>query len=366
MCFVCWMGWRMAKKRERARNGVDDDDFASPNGLLAKVQFFGRNQQPSVHGSASASTTKGPTVSMYSTTSQNQMSQSTTRQGPMVLPQLDTSVAFSPAAYARVNSFSASAASASPQGTVSTQHSDPYAERHELPAAMPEIQTTQSQSNAIINPFSSSEDRLVAPDVSPISAEQYGGGGTMETFQSVSTDRSRLPGYFNQSEFARAASAAYDPASRAVYRASALSSISSGFGDGDIIVPPLATFQQDSDSRPFSYAKSAGGLSRRGSVANQSEAGGFGQRDTMYTATSEDMPVRYRSVNSWVDQQFGRVKRQKQRDDAEDIPPVPLLPPEQRLTMMMDDGEVPRRYEDTNSSQPPVPVRPAQNPFTDP
>lgn len=162
--------------------------------------------------------------------------------------------------------------------------------------------------------------------------------------------------YYNQSELARQASTAYDPKQRAVYRASALSSISSGFGDGDFIIPlPPAALQQPEagGSRPISYAKST---TRGPSNAN-------GQRDTVYTTTSEDMPARYRSVNSWVNQQTGRVQRQQARDDDADVPPVPALPAEDRFTMMMDDGEVPRKYEDT-LSQPPMPSQ--NNSFDDP
>ncbi|KAK5629644.1 hypothetical protein RRF57_005359 [Xylaria bambusicola] len=125
-----------------------------------------------------------------------------------------------------------------------------------------------------------------------------------------STLRSRMPGpYYNQSEFARQPSDAYDPAQRRVYRASELSSLSSGFGDGDIIIPqPSATLARtpaaaretantDEDSgniRPFSW------MSRTGTEQQH--------RDTMYT-TASDRRSRFRSVNSWVDQQKRRMKK---------------------------------------------------------
>lgn len=368
----------MYKKRERAKNGMDGDDFSSPN-FLAKIPYFGRNQQTwqdldskTMHNSAPmyqrSMKSMGPSVSIYSTNSRRDIAQPSARQGPMDLPQLDTNVAFSPMSYyAQVNPFSASAASSSPSGTLQSQNAQspqafsaqrnlPYAE-HQYPAPLPQIQTNFSPMNVVNNPFASSEDAAIAPDFSPSSAAQYGGEGTMETFATSASERSRLPGFFNQSELSRTPSRAYDPATRAVYRASELSSISSGFGDGDIIVPPMAALQQGQDPRRYSFAKSSGGRSRANSVANRSEAGSNGQRDTIYTTTSEDMPTRYRSVNSWVNQQTGRVERQQRQDGDEDIPPVPMLPPEQRLTMM-DDGEEPRRYEDTLSSMPPVPALP--------
>lgn len=373
----------MYKKHGRAKYGMDGDDFSTPNPLLARIPYFGRNQRawqdldsadvrgpaPMYETSSIKSMAKGPTASIYSTNSRPNMAQPSARQSPLVLPQLDTNVAFSPASYAQVNPFSATASMSSPSATLqsrsaqspqnmSTQRNFPYAEQP--PAAASQIQTSTSPNNIVNNPFASPEDAVATVDFSPNSATQYGGEGTMQTFATSATDRSRMPGYFNQSELARTASAAYDPATRAVYRASELSSISSGFGDGDIIVPPPATLQQGQDARPLSFAKSAGSRSRANSIANRSESGSNGQRDTIYTTTSEDMPARYRSVNSWVNQQTGRVERQQRRDNDEDVPPVPMLPPEQRLTMMMDDGEEPRRYEDTLSSVPPVPAFPSQ------
>jgi len=81
------------------------------------------------------------------------------------------------------------------------------------------------------------------------------------------------------------------------------------------------------------------------------------RRDTVYTEHSEDLPPRFRTVDSWVNQQSGRINRaqQKAEREAADIPPVPGLPagtgrngmpPEQEFTMMMPDGEVPRRADD--------------------
>ncbi|KAK2003744.1 hypothetical protein LX36DRAFT_650762 [Colletotrichum falcatum] len=153
--------------------------------------------------------------------------------------------------------------------------------------------------------------------------------------------------YFNQSELARQPSDAYDPARRQVNRASELSSISSGFGDGDIIVPGMPGMVLQPPP-PVSQPLRASRIGNdRVSWANKTN------RETVYTEASEDLPPRFRTVDSWVNQQTGRVKRAQARPQTdEDIPPVPGLPagtgqnglpPEPQFTMMMPDGEVPRR-----------------------
>jgi len=148
------------------------------------------------------------------------------------------------------------------------------------------------------------------------------------------TIRSRMPdAYFNQSELARQPSDAYDPQRRQVHRASALSSISSGFGDADIVVAPA----------PSLPIQSTDGLRPPPN------------RESIYTETSEDSPPKFRSVTSWVNQQSGRVKRAAERDvEDEDVPPIPDVlipgahrpPPEGQLNMMQDDGQSPRRPAD--------------------
>lgn len=100
-----------------------------------------------------------------------------------------------------------------------------------------------------------------------------------------------------------------------------MSSLSSGFGDGDIIMPPPATASSPAHRSTLSA----------------------GNRETVYTEASEDSPPRFRTVNSWVRQQSGRVRRE-QRDES--TPPVPVLPPlEFDLGMMMPDGQTPRRVD---------------------
>jgi hypothetical protein len=159
--------------------------------------------------------------------------------------------------------------------------------------------------------------------------------------------------YFNQSELARQPSDAYDPARRQVNRASELSSLSSGFGDGDIIVPEALLIRPPQPAAPPMRQSTnfVGRFSWMGRQARRSRGvGGDRDRDTVYTQASDDSPPRFRSVTSWVNQQTGRIRRAQQRDA--DVPPVPgmsvpgvanNMPPEPEMNLMMDDGEVPRR-----------------------
>lgn len=149
-------------------------------------------------------------------------------------------------------------------------------------------------------------------------------------------------------------------------RISELSSLSSGFGDGDIIIPPQPTRKSTASlgrlqGRPYTGGAENTGGGNSGNSRNRSSTATMAtarsissaRRDTVYTEASEDFPPRFRTVSSWVNQQSGRVKRQEQRvqDTANKTgapPPVPPIPPEQDFRLMMPDGEEPRRVEDTN------------------
>lgn len=193
-----------------------------------------------------------------------------------------------------------------------------------------------------------------AQSFSSTNAAQF--GGMRASTDETATFRSRMPdAYYNQSELARGPSDAYDPAMRQVNRASQLSSISSGFGDGDIIMPN--NMIQPPQPATTNMRQSANLVGRFSWVSQSLKS----QRDTISTQSSEDLPPRFRNVNSWVDQQTGRVKRAQQRnEDGQEVPPVPVLssqqvgvpgihnpPAEQSFNMMMGDDEMPRRVEDT-------------------
>jgi hypothetical protein len=122
-------------------------------------------------------------------------------------------------------------------------------------------------------------------------------------------------------------------------RLSDISSLSSGFGDGQLIMDTL-----NSNTNTVNNSGTQSTIHAPLPAAKRDSSGAAShRRDTVYTEASEDLPPRFRSVNSWVRQQTGRIKRAKQRDEDSDTPPVPSLPPEQDLGLMMPDGEEPRR-----------------------
>lgn len=106
-----------------------------------------------------------------------------------------------------------------------------------------------------------------------------------------------------------------DPYQREIGHMSFLSSLSSGFGDGLIIPDP--TNPNSRQTQTFRQSQNPG-------AARFSWARSQGQRDTVYTTTSEESAPRFRTVNSWVAQQTGRVERDAQI--ANEIPNVPAIP----------------------------------------
>lgn len=187
------------------------------------------------------------------------------------------------------------------------------------------VQAGLIRSNTINSQRTLAPQPMAPGSVVMIPAEEY---ATLTKNQALaisdvnSTMRSRMPdAYYNQSELARAPSDAYDPAQRKAYRASDVSSLSSGFGDGDIIVPPPPAGLSPAPAQQQNLQPS--GLGRFSWMSRRDR----GNRETVYTNTSEDRPARYRSVNSWVNQQIGRIKRADERKQSdEDVPPVPDVP----------------------------------------
>ncbi|PHH88310.1 hypothetical protein CDD83_7702 [Cordyceps sp. RAO-2017] len=143
----------------------------------------------------------------------------------------------------------------------------------------------------------------------------------------------------------RSAAASFQPTPRSKRQMSVLSdisSLSSGFGDGDIVMPPAnSTATTTITTAQLAVPQP---VAQRVSVSEASH-----RRDTMYTEASEDPVPRFRTINSWVRQQSGRIKRAKQREP--DAPPVPSMPPEQEFRLMMPDDEEPRRVEEAEQEQ---------------
>ncbi|TLD05179.1 uncharacterized protein PgNI_09971 [Pyricularia grisea] len=165
---------------------------------------------------------------------------------------------------------------------------------------------------------------------------------------------------------------AYDQTRRQNNHASMLSSLSSGFGDGDIIVDdqPQPGLQQ-----PLSQGLTAAQLSymqtqalptqqqslrkpAHSRTSSQTSWMSRSNRDTVYTQASEDSPPRFRTISSWVHQQTSRVRRAERRANADgQTPSVPAhrwhdMPPEPQFNMMMDDGQAPRAPESVFGRRP--------------
>ncbi|KAK3340938.1 hypothetical protein B0H65DRAFT_430385 [Neurospora tetraspora] len=135
-------------------------------------------------------------------------------------------------------------------------------------------------------------------------------------------------------------------------RMSDISSLSSGFGDGDIILPEQTL--QPPQPAAIAYPSSPNGNTDRFSGLSTQRGG---QRDTLYTESSEDSPARFRSLNSWVAQQSGRVRRGQERDEASYLASLPQLPcqpgvpgihnpPVEQTFALMRDDEKPRPVEE--------------------
>ncbi|CZR57161.1 uncharacterized protein PAC_07050 [Phialocephala subalpina] len=118
---------------------------------------------------------------------------------------------------------------------------------------------------------------------------------------------------------------AYDPNQREPNHLSYLSSLSSGFGDGLIMPEPTvvgAGRQSYRQSKAPGTGRFSWMTSNRGTMAGPPAP--YGDRDTVYTTASIESAPRFRTVNSWVAQQAGRVERQQQSD--QEVPAMPPIP----------------------------------------
>lgn len=204
-----------------------------------------------------------------------------------------------------------------------------------------------------------------------------GGDYPVSTLQSGTTAGPTL--YYNPSMMTQQfppTAAPYNPGPAGVYRQpskATVSSLSSGFGDGDIAVseptvsapPPVATANNTMTSdRQYTARFSWMSQAPSQGATQAPQSGRQSRRETVCTETSEDLPARFRSLTSWVDQQTGRIKRaqekEREREMGDQMPPPPLPagvpgipgvhnppPGEQSFGMMMDDEEMPRKVEET-------------------
>ncbi|KAH7419127.1 hypothetical protein BKA64DRAFT_6867 [Cadophora sp. MPI-SDFR-AT-0126] len=121
-------------------------------------------------------------------------------------------------------------------------------------------------------------------------------------------------------DLARQPSDAFDPNPRDVNHMSYMSSLSSGFGDGLIIPEP--TVNGGASRQTYRQSRNPGVSRFSWSTATPQTPGLKGDRDTIYTATSTDSAPRFRTINSWVAHQAGRVDKNGQTVPS--MPPLPL------------------------------------------
>ncbi|KAI2782865.1 hypothetical protein F4815DRAFT_442853 [Daldinia loculata] len=145
-----------------------------------------------------------------------------------------------------------------------------------------------------------------------------GNGGASNNGDINLTMRSQVTRpYYNESDLPRQPPETFNAPKRAGTRASEISSISSGFGDGDIIIPPSSGADNP-----------VPGLDEENPAARDSWMSRPGERrETVYTEASEDRPARFRSITSWVNQQAGRAKRAGSRArERGEVPVMPAIP----------------------------------------
>ncbi|KAL6859308.1 hypothetical protein J3F83DRAFT_749700 [Trichoderma novae-zelandiae] len=124
-----------------------------------------------------------------------------------------------------------------------------------------------------------------------------------------------------------------------------VSSLSSGFGDGDIVImPPTAAVAMKS-AHPGIVDSQVNLVAVRGSERMSLASQAAGSRDTVYTTASEDGRPHFRPVSAWVRHQQSRRARVAVPSEENGIPALPDIVLEQGFDLMMPDGQEPRRVE---------------------
>ncbi|KAF9877936.1 hypothetical protein CkaCkLH20_04512 [Colletotrichum karsti] len=325
-CFLGWIVWRTVKRAARAKRDRDSSYRGDTPGFGAKIPFFKNRSGGGGWENLDGNQSIHP--SQYEKGPRGTLRLNTDVYGPDGKPMNYGPGSGYGASYMSPADNRGSPLTVSPTGTLQMR-ANPM--------------NGQSNYTSQVGTYNTQTGTFVSHAPSQSLTHIIGQYGTPTDPSMTLRSGMGAGAYFNQSELARQPSDAYDPNRRQVNRASELSSISSGFGDGDIVVPGMALQPPPPVSNPFRASQNGGHFSWM-SKSN---------RDTVYTETSEDLPPRFRTVNSWVNQQTGRVKRAQTRPETdEDVPPVPGLPagtgqnglpPEPQFTMMMPDGEIPRR-----------------------
>ncbi|KAK4146169.1 uncharacterized protein C8A04DRAFT_10046 [Dichotomopilus funicola] len=375
--FISWIVWRMLKRSRKARHPDDPKD-------MSKFSFLGErgwqplgdpraSQQSMHHEKAPLGRNTLLPLGDFDERDQTQGQQPPIQPWPLAAPELMISSgrgsAHSGVTYQqRPNPEDTQTLVTRPQITVMTD--------------LPAVYSHQAQGS-----FSSTN------------AAQFGATVMTDNTASPLYSKASPASYYTQPflgpQFGNSDNA--DPLHRQA--SNATSELSSGFGDGDIIVtdavisPPAPTADPSSATnspqtqytarfswmtQPKSQAQAQTRASLlRGPFRQNSSAGsapritGNGDRESIYTTSSEDLPARFRSVSSWVNQQTGRIRRVQQRQQQNEegiaaegaspvvegaqrglqgnglgIPGIHNPPREPSFGFMMEDGEKPRKVDE--------------------
>ncbi|KAH6624746.1 hypothetical protein B0J18DRAFT_188267 [Chaetomium sp. MPI-SDFR-AT-0129] len=382
--FISWVVWRTLKRSRKPRYPDDSKD-------MSKLSFLGergwqplgdpRASQQSMHHEKAPLGRNTPLPSGdFDERDQTQGQQPPTQPWPLATPELMISSgrgsAHSGVTYQqRPNPEDTQTLVTRPQITVMTD--------------LPAVYSHQAQGS-----FSSTN------------AAQFGATVMTDHTASPLYSRASPASYYTQPflgpQFGNSDNA--DPLHRQA--SNATSELSSGFGDGDIIVtdavisPPAPTADPSSATnspqtqytarfswmthtqgsqpqpKPQAQAQTRASFLRGPFRQNSSAGSAFrinanGDRESIYTTSSEDLPARFRSVSSWVNQQTGRIRRVQQRQRQNEggiaaegaspvvegaqrgsqgnepgIPGIHNPPQEPSFGFMMEDGEKPRRVEE--------------------
>jgi hypothetical protein len=103
-----------------------------------------------------------------------------------------------------------------------------------------------------------------------------------------------------------------------------LSSLSSGFGDAQIIIPDIPSDETKPNGSARTSVQAPGQTYRQSRKFSWATSLSQSDRDTMFTSASVESAPRFRTVNSWVAQQTGHIQRRQQRQ--EEVPNMPVIP----------------------------------------
>ncbi|KAK4236818.1 hypothetical protein C8A03DRAFT_35246 [Achaetomium macrosporum] len=361
VCFIVWMVWRTMRKPRK--DGDMRGSGTYPRGVASRIPFFRRRAWQSLDEST---TTQSPPPSYPEKASSAGVPPGEGFFGPEKVLQSQPAPQPWPSSTPNINP---------ERGPI--QLNNAYQPQPLEPRSM---YGTRNPLNIITTVTDAPASSHQAQDSFSSNAAQFGAASTDDNNSPRDALQTSVSpaSYYNTQSFAAQQFTAPYPIYRQPSRTlSGVSSLSSGFGDGDfvmvttdsdnIITPPKPTTAAPHYTTRFSWMSQPQPQPQpqEPSQRNSSSSSQIRRRETVYTEASEDHPARFRSVASWVNQQTGRIRRAQQRqrppsssqgDNANKgvvqvpgnpgIPGIPNAPPaEPSFGMMMDDEERPRKVE---------------------